>query len=872
MRLPLTALALSLAAVGAHAEAPFSFAATPGKLPKDVVPIQYTAHLVPDVANNTFSGSETIEIEVKKATSTIMLNALNMEIDAASLNGKSLAETALTPVFDKEAQTLSFKLAKPLAPGKYTLALNFRGVVNREPRGLFYLKYKNGADDKSLLATTMEPTDARRLLPTWDEPAFRAKFKLTVDVPASFKAYSNTPAEKQETLPNGLQRVSFAVTPKMPSYLFVLVAGEMARNVATQDGVELGVVSTIGKEDSTQFALDASKDLLRYYNNYFGQPYPLAKLDQIAIPGMNGAMENWGGIVYNEGALLYNPKRNPDSTKQVVYAVAAHEIAHQWFGNLVTMAWWDNLWLNEGFASWMGTKATAHFHPEWRVQLEAMVDREGVMNLDARATTHPIQTKVENEEQANSVFDAITYGKGQAFLHMLEAYLGEDAFRKGIQAYMAQHKYSNTTTADLWAALEKASGKPVAKLASAWTTQAGVPVVKVAQRCENGQRKITLSQQPFVLDGSPVPKRQWPIPVALGTVGGKAEYTVLTGASSTVTRPGCDGQLIVDPDSVGYYRVQYDDASFNALAAIATKLPDASRVKLLGDAWAMVASERIPLSRYLALASQFKDEPRLAVWGAMLRNLGNLYQLAEGTPERAKLGQYIAALVMPKFQSLGWEEKQGESVEDRQLRTALAGVLARTGDQKVIAEARARFQRYLADPASLPPSSLNFVMSVVGRYADEATYEALKGLALKAQSLEERNRFARSLTMALDPKLSERTLQIALSPDLPIQLTSMMVPGVASAEHIDQAWAFAVANREALLKNEDSVAGNRLYPAIVASSANAADADKMEAYVKQHFSADALVDAKRIGNGVRVRAKQKALLVAQIGPALDGLK
>jgi len=872
MRLPLTVLALSLAAVGAHAENPFSFAATPGKLPKDVVPLQYTAHLVPDVANNTFSGSEMVEIEVKKRTSNIMLNAQNMEIDGATLSGKDLAETRLEPVLDKQAQTLSFKLAKELAPGRYTLSLKFRGVVNREPRGLFYLKYRNDADEKSLLATNMEPTDARRLLPTWDEPSFRAKFKLTVDVPANFKAFSNTPAEKQETLPNGLRRVSFGVTPKMPSYLFVLVAGEMARNVASQDGVEIGVVSTIGKEGSTQFALDASKDLLRYYNSYFGVPYPLPKLDQIAIPGMNGAMENWGGIVYTEAGLLYDAKRNPDSTKQTVFSVTAHEMAHQWFGNLVTMAWWDNLWLNEGFASWMAAKATARFHPEWRVQLDAMVERESVMNLDARATTHPIQTRVENEEQANSVFDAITYGKGQAFLYMLEAYLGEDDFRKGIQSYMAKHQYSNTTTADLWAALEKASGKPVATLASDWTTQAGVPVVKVEQRCEKGQRKITLTQQPFVLDGSPVPQRQWHIPVAIGTVGGKAQYTMLSGASSTVTRPGCDGQLIVDPDSVGYYRVQYDDASFNALAAIATKLPDASRVKLLGDAWAMVVSERIPLSRYLSLASQFKEEPRLAVWGAMLNNLGNLYNLAQGTPERAKLGRFIGTLVLPKFQALGWEEKPGESVEDRQLRTSLAGVLARTGDETVIAEARARFQRYLADPASLPPSSLGFVMSVVGRYADESTYDSLKDLALKSQSVEERNRFARSLALAIDPKLSQRTLQIALATELPIQLTSMMVPSVAAAEHIDQAWAFAVEHREALLKNQDSVAGNRMFPAIVASSVNAADADKMEAYVKEHFSADALVDAKRIGNGVRVRAKQRALLVSQIGPALDSMK
>jgi aminopeptidase N len=867
-----TAIALSFASLAAQAEAPYSFGATPGKLPKDVVPFEYVAHLVPDVAANTFSGSEAIEIDVLKTTSTIMLNALNMDIDAASLSGKGMEQVKLTPVLDKEAQTLSFALDKPLAPGRYTLSLKFRGVVNREPRGLFYLNYKAGAENKSLIATTMEPTDARRLLPTWDEPSFRARFKLTVDVPASFSAYSNTPIEKQETLPNGLHRVSFGATPKMPSYLFVLVAGEMTRVSAKQDGVDLGVVATIGKEGSTAFALNASKDLLRYYNNYFGVPYPLAKLDQIAIPGMDGAMENWGGIVYNEATLLYDPKKNPDSTKQTVFAVSAHEIAHQWFGNLVTMGWWDNLWLNEGFASWMGTKATANFHPEWRVWLEAMVEREGVMNLDARATTHPIQTPVLNEEQANSVFDAITYGKGQAFLRMLESYLGEDAFRSGIRAYMAKHQYGNTTSADLWAALEKASGKPVAKLASDWTTQSGFPVVKLEQSCVKGQRKITLSQEQFILDGSTPAKRLWHVPVQIGTVGGKSAYTMLSGATTTLTRPGCAGTLVLDPDSVGYYRVKYDKASFDALAGMAPQLPDATRVKLLGDAWAMVVAERMPLANYLALASKFKDEPRLAVWGSILNNLGNLHGLLIGLPERTALERYIAELVTPKFKALGWDEKPGDTVEDRQLRTGLARVLASTGDAAVIAEARARFQRFLVDPASLPPSSLGFVMSVVGRYADEASYEALKNLTLKAQSVEERNRYGRAMMSAIDPKLADRSLQVALSTELPIQLTSAIVPSVARSEHIEKAWAFAVANREALLKNQDPVEGNRMYPAIVSSSSNAADAEMMEAYVKQHFSADALVDAKRVGNGIRVRAKQKALLVPQMAGALNNVK
>ncbi|MDB5804933.1 MAG: aminopeptidase [Betaproteobacteria bacterium] len=483
-----SAAALTFAALAAHAEAPYQFGATPGKLPKDVVPVQYAAHLVPNIADSTFLGSESIEIDVLATTAKIMLNVDNIEIDAASLAGKNIGEIKLTPRIDQQQQTLSFHLEQPLAPGRYKLALKFHGLINREARGMFHVNYKVGNADKTMIATTMEPTDARRLLPSWDEPSFRAAFKLTVDLPAHLKAYSNTPIEKQEKIDGGLQRTWFGVTPKMPSYLVVLVAGELERVSAKQDGVDIGVVTTEGKRDSAAYPLAVSRDLLRYYNNYFGLPYPLAKLDQIAIPGgMNGAMENWGGIVYNEAALLYDPKKSPDSVRQTTFSINAHEVAHQWFGNLVTMAWWDNLWLNEGFASWMSTKATDHFHPEWRPYLDSLVERENVLNLDARKTTHPIQTPVLNELQAANAFDSITYGKGQAFLRMLEAYLGEEPFRKGIRAYMASHQYSNTTSADLWAALEKASGKPVEQLASDWTTQPGFPVVKVEQVCEDGK-------------------------------------------------------------------------------------------------------------------------------------------------------------------------------------------------------------------------------------------------------------------------------------------------------------------------------------------------------------------------------------------------
>jgi aminopeptidase N len=863
------AVAAAFATPAAHAEAPYKFGSTPGKLPKDVVPVQYAAHLVPNVADNTFLGSETVEIDVLSATSKIMLNVVNIEIDAASLAGPGIGELKLTPQIDKEQQTLSFQLARPLAPGRYKLALKFHGLINREARGMFHMQYKVGGFDKTMIATTMEPTDARRLLPSWDEPSFRATFKLAVDVPASFKAYSNTPVEKQEKLDGGLQRISFAVTPKMPTYLVVLVAGELERASTRQDGVDIGVVTTAGKLGSTAFPLAVTRDVLHYYNNYFGVPYPLAKLDQIAIPGgFNGAMENWGGIVYNEAALLVDPKTSPDSTRQLSFSVNAHEVAHQWFGNLVTMAWWDNLWLNEGFASWMASKATDHFHPEWRPFLDAQVERESVLNLDARKSTHPIQTPVANESQAANAFDAITYGKGQAFLRMLEAYLGEEPFRKGIRAYMAKHQYSNTTSADLWSALEKASGKPVEKLASDWTTQPGFPLLKVEQVCEAGKRRVTLSQEQFRLDEPATQKRLWNVPVQVGTVNGKSYYTLLSGPSTSVVQASCDGTLVVDPASVGFFRVQYDQASFDALAGQVGKLADTTRLKLQSDAWGLVMADRMQLGSYLNLVSKYGAEPRLAVWDGILSNLGTLERLAAGEPEQAQVRRFIIGLVGPKFATLGWDERAGETMEERQLRSRLAGMLARAGDPVAIGQARTRFARYLLDPASVSPSMIDFVISVAGRNADQATYDALVARTTQSQNTEERNRLGAALTRSIDPALAARTLQLALSPQLPVQVTTRIVPQVADNGHIDQAWAFAVQNRDALVKNMDAMSQDRAFSVIVASSANAAHADMMESFVGQHFGPDALVEAQRVGNGIRIRAALKARLLPQVRAAL----
>src|SRR6476660_2092367 len=478
-----------------HAEQPFDFASTPGKLPKQVRPTDYAIWIKPDIKKLTFAGRETVKLNVEQATSELVLNAADLTLSGAQLDGKTIPKTAIK--FDAKNELLTITAPGELTPGEHTLALKFTGKINQFGRGLFYGKYQEqGTGAKKIfLGTQFEATDARRLFPCWDEPAFRARFQLTTVVPENWMAVSNMPVAREKKVIGG-REVEFQSTPSMSSYLVVFCAGEFDAVESEVDGVKLRITTTKGKAENARYALEATAQNLHYYNEYFGIPYPLPKLDQLAIPGgFGGAMENWGGITYYETALLFDPANSSAGTKQRVYEVIAHEVAHQWFGDLVTMAWWDNLWLNEGFASWMGTKCSDHFNPQWEVWLRSNGKKQRAMETDALSATHPIQQPVKTESEADSAFDEITYLKGQSFLRMLESYLGEEDFRGGIRSYMQAHKFSNSTTADLWNALGEFSKKPVSAIAASWTEQPGLPLVSV-NSAESG---ITVSQERFAM-------------------------------------------------------------------------------------------------------------------------------------------------------------------------------------------------------------------------------------------------------------------------------------------------------------------------------------------------------------------------------------
>jgi aminopeptidase N len=852
------------------AEKPFDFASTPGKLPKNVVPEQYAIRIMPDIEKRTFTGTETIELDARESVKQLVLNAVEIKISKATIDGKAIPASAIK--LDAKNETLT--LSAEVAAGKHQLELEFTGKINQAGIGLYYAPYQeqgSGAK-KTMLGTQFEATDARRMFPCWDEPSFRARFQLTAVVPENLTAVSNMPIEKETKVAGG-KEVRFAATPPMASYLNVFCAGELDAIQAKKGEVTHGVVATKGKAEMGHYALESSQQILDYFNDYFGQPFPLPKLDHIAVPGgFGGAMENWGGITYYESRLLFDPEKSSAETKQGIYEVIAHETAHMWFGDLVTMAWWDNLWLNEGFASWMGTKVTAKFNPDWEVWLGKTTPRdptrrhgigkEAAMEGDARSTTHPIQQPIATEAEASSAFDDITYRKGQSFLRMLESFLGEDVFRDGIRRYMAAHKLSNTTTADLWNALAEASGKPVADIAAAWTQQPGFPIVKVAR---DASGKITLTQERFRVHFDKAPPLEWKIPLTYQVAGEPA--TGLLMSSKSLELPGipADRAIKFNVEGAGNYRVQYDDASWKLLLVELPKLSVPDRVNLLSDAWALVQANRAPLSLYLGLVEKLPTKTELAEREQIMHVFDFTNRLLAAEPSREKFQKYARSILRPSFDEVGWEPKSGEPVKIALLRASLIKALGDLNDKEIVAGCRDRFQKYLADPKSLAPDLRPSVLATVGRYGDEPTWNKLHELGLKTTSIEEKQNYYDALAAAIDPKLAARTLEISLGDELPTSRAAYLVGKVGrQSDHPEVAWNFAKAHMKQLLAKTDALAANSYAPSLFNLFSDSARIAELERYSKSDLPPTAAKDVEKAIDEVGFRAEMKLRVVTQV--------
>lgn len=875
MRRPLViAIALVLASAGPAAiaqqaaPAAVSSALVTTQLPRTARPSHYAIEVTPHADKMTFDGKARIDLQVLVPTDRIVLQAVNMTFAHSVLEAKGTKPMPAKVITDADNQTATFAFDKPLKPGRYVLATDYAGIINTQANGLFALDYQTEAGKQRALYTQFENSDARKFVPSWDEPDFKATFDLTVNAPAGQMVVSNMPVASEKDTGNGMKQVVFQTSPKMSTYLLFLGIGDFERNaIKAENGTEIGVIAQKGKAGQAGYAMEAGRDILREYNDYFGVPYPLPKLDNIAAPGRSqffSAMENWGAIFTFEYALLLDPRISNVSDEQRVFSTAAHEIAHQWFGDLVTMAWWDDLWLNEGFATWMEGRTTQKLHPEWDPDhVDAVYTSRGPMGRDAYATTHPVVQHVATVEQASQAFDGITYGKGSAVIGMLEDYVGADSWRNGVRNYIKQHAYGNAVTDQLWAEVDKAApGKSFVQVAHDFTLQSGVPLIRASATCDAGKTVVALEQGEYTIDRPGKTPLRWHVPVAVRGADGSVVRALVDGKAS-VTLPGC-GAILVNDGQKGYYRTLYAPAQFKALSDGFAKLPVADQLGVMMDASALAAVGLQPESDMLDLTSKVPLDASPNLWQMVAGTLGGIDDMFEGDSKRqAASRNYALSRLSPKFKQLGWDNKPGDSVTTKQLRTTLIGVLSGLGDQAVIDEARRRFAASLTDPASLSPDLRRTVLGIVARNADAATWDQLHAMAKNEKSSMIRDQYYGLLAAAKDKALAQRALDMALTEEPGVTNSAGMI-GSVSREHPEMAFDFAVAHRAQVDQLVDSTSRARYYPGLGAGATDLKMVDKIKAFADANIAPTSRRDADTVISGIQTRIKLRAERKPQI--------
>ena len=841
--------AVVLASAGAMASA------APAKgmlLPDDVVPEAYRIAITPHVAEASFDGSVDIDVQVLRATSRIVLDSADLALARVVLDDEAEPPTvALEP----KRQHAIFTFAREIAPGRHTLHIAYAGKINDQAFGLFKLQHATPTGPATSLFTMFEDSDARRFVPGWDEPERRATFDLTVTVPAGLMAVGNMPAASTEALPGDLKRVHFATTPRMSTYLLFFGLGDFERVHRDVAGVDVGVVVKRGDAAQAGYALDASAKLLPYYNDWFGTPYPLPKLDMVAGAGESvsfGAMENWGAIFYFERDLLVDAGRATEDDRHRVFETVAHEMAHQWFGNLVTMAWWDDLWLNEGFATWMQVKASQAVHPEWQGWPERDAGKQHALDVDARTGTHPVIMHIDDLSQVEGSFDAITYGKGAQVVRTLEAYAGEDAFRDGVRRYIARHAYGNTVTDDLWRALDEHAERPVGAIARDLTLQAGVPlIVERDARCVDGSTQVTLAQERFAID--PPRTGRWHAPVRLAVLGGGSATTIVDGpAPQAATVPGC-GPLVINAGQSSYLRVRYTDAGLAALAAAFDRLGVDDQLGLLGDTQALALAGRLPMGTWLGLLRRVPPQADAQVLQTLARQLVFLDVLHDGLPAQAAFRQFARAQLAPVFARVGWQGAAGESGAVTTLRARLVEALGRFDDAAVVAEASRRFRLSLADPANAQGELRDALLNVVARQADAATWEALHKLARAAPSEVQKSDLYQALGLARDPAVADRALALAISGEPPATVAGTLL-AVVAGEHPATTLDFVTARWARVEPLFGSGAAAKVATSFFGNAADRAMLARLDGFVAAHVPAGTRVSVVRASALIRYRA------------------
>lgn len=728
------------------------------RLPEGVVPEHYELTFTPNLKDATFSGDEIIDVRVMKPTTLIALNAAEIKFTSATVESHGATLTAkVTTDEDREQANIIAPLA--IAAGPARLHILFTGILNDKLRG-FYL---SETPKRRYAVTQFEPTDARRAFPCFDEPAKKATFDITLIVDKGDTAISNERVVSDTPGPSDDKHtIKFAATKKLSTYLVALLVGDFQCVSGSSDGIPIRVCATPDKSDQGKFALEAAEYIMHYYNDYFGIKYPYGKLDLIAIPDFEaGAMENAGAITYRESYILLDPKVANVDNYEVVAGVAAHEMAHQWFGDLVTMKWWDNLWLNEGFATWMESKPVAKWKPEWNVPLSEVAETTRTLSLDALKNTRPIKQKAETPAEINELFDGIAYGKAAAVLRMVENYLDPELFRKGVHNYLLAHSYGNATAEDFWNAITQASNKPADKIMSSFVVQPGVPLLHVAQESDG---QISISQERFFSDRQLLgtSEQAWTVPICWKPVSadGKSSCLVLQGRGQQTKGPA-DVPVFANADGHGYYRTEYEQTLREQLSKnLESGLGPAERISMQNDQWALMRVGRISISNYLDLISQLKGERLRQVWDDVLGNLNYIDDKLVSASDRESFHQLVRNLLRPTYSSLS----DSKDEQEKALRADLFDVLGIVGrDPVVMAEARQLVKKVLQGSGSVDPLLIGPSLEIAATDGDQALYdqiiEKLKGSTDQVM----RGRYMHALAHFEKPELTRQALALGVS-------------------------------------------------------------------------------------------------------------
>jgi aminopeptidase N/puromycin-sensitive aminopeptidase len=730
------------------------------RLPGNVIPANYKLFLDPRITDGQFSGEETISVRLTEPLTEIVLNSLDLEISLAEITvGGKTQQAKVT--YDRPSEMVRLALPGSVPSGPAALHLKFSGKLTESLRGLYLSK----SPRRMYAVTQFEGTYARLMFPSFDEPGYKATFDLSVMADAGDTAISNGRLSADEAAGNR-HKLTFATSPRMSTYLLALAVGDWQCLERTAAGVPIRVCAVPEKKEMGQFAMEVAVHSLEFYQQWYGIPYPFGKLDMVAIPDYEwGGMENTAAIFYRETALLVDERSASVLAKRGRATTIAHEIAHQWFGDLVTAAWWDDIWLNEGFASWMQTKPIQAWHPEWHLENNAVSSAQGILDLDSLASARAIHGDPKTSPEIKEMFDGITYQKGAAVLRMLESYVGPEVFRRGVNQYLKEHAQGNATSADFWRAMAQVSGKPVDKIMPGFVMQAGVPLVSISGTCRADRTDLSIQQQRFLITSEPAaPGSQlWQVPVCFKTADGKGSACdVITRKQQEAVLKGCGTWFFANRDAQGYYRVFYEDQSvFRSIAGAAEKeLNTAERMALVEDSWAMTRAGKSRVVEFLYLAGSLRAERERPVLDLLAGHLGYVGGSLVPEDQKPKYQKFLREQFAPLAQELGWDTRPADSDEQKIMRASLLQILGSAGDAAAVAAARKITQQYLSAPESVEGTLVGPALYVAARTGDATLYNQLASFLASAKSTDHYINALFALATFSQGDLLQRTLDL----------------------------------------------------------------------------------------------------------------